>query len=587
MKNVSKLLALLLALCLIVGCGATTSSVENTSAEESVAAAPPVEETPAEEVPAEEPPADAQSAVEAPAPETDVPTEEPANEGFTPVAYSFPLVEESQTLTYFTTISPNNTSFMDNYSVNESVKVLEELTGVHIEYNCYIPENAQTQFNLQAAAGSLPDIILGATEYYSGGMDTAVDDDILLNLADYLDYAPNYSQILDLTPDMRSSLSTEVGNLIGFYAYSDPAIATPVSASMMIRGDWLEQVGMEAPTTYDELHDVLVAFKNEMSVEYPMIVTSYLDDMGGSFASGYDIKAFFMTSPGIQVPFYVIDGQVKCAIVEDAFVDYIKMIQGLVAEGLVDPNVESYSNERSYQDKVLAGETGVFWGFGIRDMETLNSQMDGYLVAVPAMRKTEDQTLHFTTDASYEVRSAVSLSANCSDIELACKWLDAHYTEEISMMAMYGVEGVSYEMVDGKPQYTEMMLNPETEGMTLNTQKSLFCLAEADNVYYKYINTDLDNYTEDQIEALELVNSGNMDGEYVYPSGASMTTEESETYTALIADLSTYMAEHVLKFVVGVEPMDDYQAFIETLYEMGMQEAIDIKQAAYDRYVGA
>ena len=585
MKKMKKLLALLLALSLLAGCGAATSSVASAPEEPpaSVAAEQPAEETPAEqpaEIP-EETSAEEVSAAEPPAEEVQEP------EGFVPVEYSFPLVEETETLTYFATISPNNASFMEDYSTNESVKALEELTGVHIDYSCYIPENAQTQFNLQAAAGTLPDIILGATEYYTGGMDTAVEDEILINLADYLDLAPNYSQILDLTPDMRSSLTTEAGNLIGFYAYSDPAIATPVSASMMIRGDWLEQVGMEAPSTYDELHDVLVAFKEQIGVEYPMLVTSYLDDMGGSFASGFDIKAFFMTSPGIQVPFYVVDGQVKCAIVEEAFVDYIKMIQDMVAEGLVDPNVESYSNEMSYQDKVLAGETGVFWGFGIRDMETLNSQMDGYLVAVPAMRKTEDQTLHFTSSASYEVRSAVSLSANCSNVELACKWLDAHYTEEISMMAMYGVEGVSYEMVDGKPAYTEMMLNPEEEGMTLNTQKSLYCLAEADNIYYKSINTDLDNYSEAQIEALELVNSGNMDDEYVYPSGASMTTEESETYNALIADLSTYMAEHVLKFVVGVEPMSDYQAFIDTLFEMGMQDAIDIKQAAYDRYVGA
>lgn len=585
MNKMKKLLAILLALSLLAGCGAATSSVASVPEEEpaSVAADQPAEEAPADqpaEVPEETAPEEV-SAAEPPAEEV------PEPEGFVPVEYTFPLVEETETLSYFATMSPNNTSYMEDYSSNASVKALEELTGVHIEYNCYIPENAQTQFNLQAAAGTLPDIILGATEYYTGGMDTAVDDEILLNLADHLDLAPNYSQILELAPDMKSSLTTEAGNLIGFYAYTDPAIATPVSACMMVRGDWLEQVGMEAPKTYDQLHDVLVAFKDQIGVEYPMLVTSYLDDMGGSFASGFDIKAFFMTSPGIQVPFYVVDGQVKCAIVEEAFVDYIEMIQGYVAEGLVDPNVESYSNEMSYQDKVLAGETGLFWGFGVRDMETLNSQMDGYLVAIPAMRKTEDQTLHFTTSSSYEVRSAVSLSANCSNIELACKWLDAHYTEDISMMAMYGVEGVSYEMVDGKPAYTEMMTDSAAEGLTLNVQKALYCLAEADTIYYRSINTDLANYSEAQVEALQLINSGNMDGEYVYPTGASMTTEESETYNALIADLSTYMAEHVLKFVVGVEPMSDYQAFIDTLFEMGMQDAIDIKQAAYDRYVGA
>ena len=44
------------------------------------------------------------------------------------------------------------------------------------------------------------------------------------------------------------------------------------------------------------------------------------------------------------------------------------------------------------------------------------------------------------------------------------------------------------------------------------------------------------------------------------------------------------MAEHVLKFATGEEDMSQYESFVSTLYDMGMQEAIDLKQAAYDRY---
>ena len=61
---------------------------------------------------------------------------------------------------------------------------------------------------------------------------------------------------------------------------------------------------------------------------------------------------------------------------------------------------------------------------------------------------------------------------------------------------------------------------------------------------------------------------------------------QAAAYTTLIADLSTYMAEHVLKFVVGDEDMSGYSDFVSTLYDMGMQEAIDYRQAAYDRYIG-
>ena len=125
-----------------------------------------------------------------------------------------------------------------------------------------------------------------------------------------------------------------------------------------------------------------------------------------------------------------------------------------------------------------------------------------------------------------------------------------------------------------------------SDGFTLMINKALHCLAPADNIYYASINTDMDTFTDNQRQAMEFINSGAMDGEYVYPDGASMTEEETAAYTTLIADLSTYMAEHVLKFVVGDEDMSGYSDFVSTLYDMGMQEAIDYRQAAYDRYIG-
>ena len=147
---------------------------------------------------------------------------------------------------------------------------------------------------------------------------------------------------------------------------------------------------------------------------------------------------------------------------------------------------------------------------------------------------------------------------------------------------MYGVEGLSYEVgADGAPHYTEMMT--AGNGFTLMINQALHCLAVADNIYYAYINTSMDTYTDNQREAMKLINSGSMDGEYVYPDGASMTAEETEKYSALIADLSTYMAEHVLKFVVGEEDMSEYPAFVQALDDMGMQTAIGYRQAAYGK----
>ncbi len=594
-KKQGKMLALFLSLSMLALCLAGCGSNSNSDSEAVAAGETEPQAVEAETV-SEEEAETTEEFAEAPAETEDseettpeAAEEEPErvqSDGFVAVPYSFPLTDKPETLSFFTTLSPNVTSYITDYGENAAVQALEELTGVHIEYSCYLPENAQTQFNLMAVSGALPDMVTGASEYSNSSIDSLIEEELVLNLGAYLDLCPNFSSILELAPNMETFITSDAGNILGFYPYSDPDIATPVSGALMIRGDWLEQVGLDVPTTYDEVHDVLVAFKAELGLETPMIVTSYLDDMGGSFASGYDIKAFFMTSPGIQVPFYVVDGEVKCAIVEDDFVSYLSLLRSYIDEGLVAQDIESYSNENSYKDKVLNGEVGVFWGFGIGDLEVLNSQVEdgGYFVVCQMIRKTEDQTLHFVQSESYDLRYVVSITPNCENVELACKWLDAHYTDEVSMLSMYGVEGVSFVYDGDTPHYTEMMTDT-SEGRTLSLNQALYCLATPDTIAYNSINTALETYTEAQVEALEYINSGSADGDYVYPDGASMTTEEGDTYSSLISDLSTYMAEHVLKFVTGQEDLADYPAFVENLMKMGMQEAIDIKQAAYDRYV--
>ena len=63
-----------------------------------------------------------------------------------------------------------------------------------------------------------------------------------------------------------------------------------------------------------------------------------------------------------------------------------------------------------------------------------------------------------------------------------------------------------------------------------------------------------------------------------------MSTDETTTYAGIESDLSTYMDSTVLEFIVGTRDIDaEFNSFVDTLYDMGLQDMIDIKQAAYDR----
>ena len=68
------------------------------------------------------------------------------------------------------------------------------------------------------------------------------------------------------------------------------------------------------------------------------------------------------------------------------------------------------------------------------------------------------------------------------------------------------------------------------------------------------------------------------------PTTLSLTAEEGETYTEIMNQVETYFQEEANKVITGKTSIDDWNKVVEHLKEMGIQEAIDIKNAAYERY---
>ena len=64
-----------------------------------------------------------------------------------------------------------------------------------------------------------------------------------------------------------------------------------------------------------------------------------------------------------------------------------------------------------------------------------------------------------------------------------------------------------------------------------------------------------------------------------------MTTEESATYSGIMADVKTFMETSYMEFIIGDKSLDtDWDAYVATIQGMGLDEALACKQAAYERY---
>jgi hypothetical protein len=63
-----------------------------------------------------------------------------------------------------------------------------------------------------------------------------------------------------------------------------------------------------------------------------------------------------------------------------------------------------------------------------------------------------------------------------------------------------------------------------------------------------------------------------------------LTEDESDTYNDAWTDINAYITESTAKFITGdLDIETGWEGFINDLEKMGLQDVIDVYQAAYDR----
>jgi putative aldouronate transport system substrate-binding protein len=64
----------------------------------------------------------------------------------------------------------------------------------------------------------------------------------------------------------------------------------------------------------------------------------------------------------------------------------------------------------------------------------------------------------------------------------------------------------------------------------------------------------------------------------------SLTTEESAEFSKIMSDVNTYRDEMFVKFIMGAEPIENFDKFVAQMEKFNLKQAIKIQQDALDRY---
>lgn len=483
------------------------------------------------------------------------------------------------TLTYWAPLNPGIAAVVPDLGQVEMYKEMEKRTQIKMEFKHPAANQVEEQFNLMIASRDLPDVIETNWLNYPGGPSKAIQDDVIIKLNDLIDeYAPNLKKIMDENPEINKQMRTDNGELFSFPALS--VTDNRVFSGPIIRKDWLDELGLSVPETIDDWEKTLRAFKEKKGASAPY--TFSYSQLGVVYG--------FLEAFGTTNNFYVDNGKIKYGPVEPAYKDFLATFSRWYKEGLIDPDFAT-NDAKLLDANITGGKSGAILGF-------LGSSIGKYLDAMkdtdpkfnlvaaqyPVLNKgDEPKFIRREWDYGKSGGAAAITTANKNPIETV-KYLDYFYGDEGHLLATFGIEGLTYNMENGYPKFTDLIMNnpdklPVVSALAKYTRATAPAPGYTDDryqeQYYQY---------PQQKEALNVwAKYANNALEVLIPP-ISNSPEEANEISKITNDLKTYTTEMTTKFIMGGESLDQYDEFVSQLKKLNVDQAIALNQAALDRY---
>ncbi|WP_449538167.1 extracellular solute-binding protein [Ferdinandcohnia sp. Marseille-Q9671] len=487
----------------------------------------------------------------------------------------FPIVKDPLKLKFFTGKSAQNV----NSDWNDILiwNTYAEMTNVELEWEQIQTDSLEEKRNLALAGGNLPDVFflssMPTLDIFKYGKQGT-----FVKLNDLIDqYAPNLKKLMDENPEIRKAITFPDGNI-----YSLPSIVSPDFMSVRIASrPWFSQealdtVGMDVPETTDEFYEFLKATK-EKTGKIPYGGTSMAEFV--SWLQG----SFGVSNKGVRNANIDVNPQdedeVRFYATSDDYKALLEYVHKLYSEGLVEQNIFSI-DWGQYLANASEGNyaSTVFYD----PIELFGDEIGGDYVSAAALKGPNGhQEFSKVAPAVSSIGNFVITSENPNPAATV-RWMDYFYSDEGARLYYMGVEGETYEKTaDGSYVYSDKILN-SSEGLTMEQEiaKYLTWLGGVQGIIKQEYFQGSEN-APTSLEAAEKITP--YVPEEIWPAFL-YTEDESRFLSSTGADINKYVAEQRDKFISGDLSFSEWDTYVETIGNMGLDEYMEIHQAAYDRY---
>ena len=497
-------------------------------------------------------------------------------------------------------ISALSSGYDDNPVLNE----MAENAGISITWET-MSDSLSEQVNIRIAGNDLPDAF-NAVGFSNYDLTNYGQDGTFIDLTPYIteEYMPNLTKILDEHPDIRAAITMDDGCIYGLPAGEQMGTAGVGKAEdyniytipqySMINKTWLDELGLEVPTTLDELHDVLVAFQeNDMA-------TMYGNDAGQTIPLSFGIDqwcwgqniyyaGFGFTNWTNDVCADLLlqpDGTVNFVSDDDNYRAALEYFHDWFTEGLIDQEVFS-QDDTQYMAKCGQGRVGVATWWYIEEL--MGDHADDY-VFLPVL-DGPDGTHNVTVRDGGGINSgSLSITSACESPINLLKFYDQWYIPENTMQLQYGPIGTYFTGQDENGLW-QSVTDEEAQaqfGKSAGELKSEMEVAGPKLILSDYYANvfEMEPRAQERLNDLYDYWMQYVDDTTTYPIDCVFTSDELDTIDRYRVDFENFVAEQEAAWLRDGGITDEtWAAYKDNLNSYGMDKLLEVYQAAYDRYV--
>lgn len=462
---------------------------------------------------------------------------------------------------------------------NAWVEKVNELTNAKINWIAYPQSNFEEKRVATMAGSEYPDVIIMNTT--SGGLNdnlysSMVKNKIILPLDDYLndEIAPN---IMNYTHESAWEAVRDANGS----TYVIPRCTIIREDYMAIREDWLNALNMEAPETIEEWLELGAAIATQDPDGNGSNDTYAITDISTLItASNTNSIDYFARAWNAGKNWYLNeDGEVFYGVfAEDGrFKNVLQFYHDMYAAGALDPNFISLKSATDTQQRLEQGSVGalrLFAGNLDRHLTTIRSiTEDANLVYAdfPVANNASDyagETILSTNAGLYNGWCLTSAAKGKE--ERIIKVLDWMLSDEGWDIIRNGVEGVHYNMVDGEKVTTDEY----TAFSSYSGYIQILRRPNDENLWLKKLLPDTYEYQKEWLQksvaAMDVYESGLLG----IQSEAEKEFQKSDLYT-------TEFPQLCIEIIYGEKSADEWDTFLEKVYANGWQDVLDEYNAYY------